>query len=81
MTALLVPTRRCALALAMAVAAALSGCGAFAPPRPWEKDVLARPEMQLDQGPATERTVQHIYASKEAASGGYGIGGGGCGCN
>ncbi len=81
MTASPVRARGRALAAALAVVAALAGCGSFAPPRPWEKDVLARPEMQLDSGAATARTVQHIYASKEAASGGYGIGGGGCGCN
>lgn len=73
--------RRYALGAALAVVAALAGCGSFAPPRPWEKDVLARPEMRPDWGAAAERTVQHIYASKEAAAAGHGIGGGGCGCN
>lgn len=81
MTANREQTRRRALAAAIAVAGALAGCGSFAPPQPWEKDVLARPEMQLDRDAAAERTIQHIYASKEAASGGHGIGGGGCGCN
>ena len=28
-----------------------------------------------------QRFTQHIYGSKEAVSGGYGVGGGGCGCN
>ena len=27
------------------------------------------------------KNEQHIYSSKESASGGYGVGGGGCGCN
>ena len=27
------------------------------------------------------KTMQHIYTSKEGATGGYGVGGGGCGCN
>ncbi|MEP7084117.1 MAG: DUF4266 domain-containing protein, partial [Betaproteobacteria bacterium] len=31
--------------------------------------------------PLDDRFSQHIYTSKENASGGYGAGGGGCGCN
>jgi hypothetical protein len=63
------------------VALALSGCAAFAPPQPWEKGVLARPDMQFDADRLDARNTQHIYTSKEAASGGQGVGGGGCGCN
>ncbi len=51
------------------------------PPKPWEKGQLARPEMQFDADPTDARLSDHIYTSKEAASGGYGVGGGGCGCN
>ena len=57
-----------------------SGC-AWAPPKPWEKDLLARPAMALDADPLDRRFVQHIYTSKENSSGGEGVGGGGCGCN
>lgn len=47
----------------------------------WEREVLARPSMQLD-GDAVDRAFDdHIYFSKEASSGGRGFGGGGCGCN
>lgn len=63
------------------VLALLSGCAAFAPPQPWEKGNLAKPEMTMGGDPLDERFVQHIYSSKENASGGYGVGGGGCGCN
>ncbi|MGO4377189.1 DUF4266 domain-containing protein [Pseudoduganella sp. RAF53_2] len=60
--------------------AALSGC-ALPPVQPWERGELARPDM-LIQGDALEtRFNEHIYASKEAASGGSAVGGGGCGCN
>lgn len=62
------------------VLATLGGC-AYAPPQPWEKDKLARPEMTMAGDPLDQRFVQHVYASKENASGGYGVGGGGCGCN
>ncbi len=51
------------------------------PPQPWEKGNLARPEMQFDSDPLDTKITQHIYTSKEAATGGYGAGGGGCGCN
>jgi hypothetical protein len=49
--------------------------------KPWERDILARPAMQLDAAPLDAAYDEHIYFSKEAASGGRGFGGGGCGCN
>ena len=58
----------------------LSGCGSLGV-QPWERDVLARPEMSLDANPLDAATDDHIYFSKEASSGGRGFGGGGCGCN
>lgn len=63
--------------------APLAGLGActIAPPKPWEKDVLARPAMWMDADPLAQRFRQHIYTSKENSSGGDGVGGGGCGCN
>lgn len=48
---------------------------------PWEKGNLAKPHMTFEADPLDQRFVQHIYGSKENASGGYGVGGGGCGCN
>jgi hypothetical protein len=48
---------------------------------PWERDVLARPEMSLDASALDAGIDDHIYFSKEASSGGRGFGGGGCGCN
>ena len=59
----------------------LSSCATMQPPKPWEKGQLAKPEMQFDADPMSARLTDHIYTSKEAASGGYGVGGGGCGCN
>jgi thiol-disulfide isomerase/thioredoxin len=49
--------------------------------RPWERGVLATPEMQLICDPLEIEFDDHIYFSKEASSGGRGFGGGGCGCN
>jgi len=56
----------------------LSGCAAVPA---WEKGNLAKPSMTFNGDPLDERFTQHIYTSKENASGGYGVGGGGCGCN
>lgn len=57
-----------------------SGC-AIKPTQPWEKQYLARPDMQFDYDKLDAKNIQHVYFSKEGAAGGYGIGGGGCGCN
>ncbi len=64
----------------IAAAASLQGC-ALQPVQPWEQGNLARPAMSFNSDPLEERYTQHIYTSKENASGGYGAGGGGCGCN
>jgi hypothetical protein len=37
--------------------------------------------MRMDSDPLEARFTAHTYFSKEAASGGTGVGGGGCGCN
>jgi hypothetical protein len=62
------------------VGLSLSGCASLGV-QPWERDVLARPEMSLDANPLDAAIDDHIYFSKEASSGGRGFGGGGCGCN
>jgi len=70
---------RCAAGLVLI--ATLTGCGQLQPPQPWERGLLAKPDMRLDGDPLQQRFDQHIYMSKENASGGSGVGGGGCGCN
>ncbi len=60
---------------------AASACTSTAPVQPWEKGTLARTDMLLEGDPLETRFNEHIYASREAASGGSGVGGGGCGCN
>jgi len=70
-----------ARAMPMLIAIVVAGCATMTPPQPWEKGDLARPEMQFDPDALDTRITQHIYTSKEAATGGYGAGGGGCGCN
>ena len=59
---------------------AVSGCSSLGV-KPWERDVLAREDMALDNAPMDSGFDDHIYFSKEASSGGKSFGGGGCGCN
>ena len=49
--------------------------------KPWERNLLAKENMQIDPFPIDNALDEHIFFSKEASSGGQGIGGGGCGCN
>jgi hypothetical protein len=51
------------------------------PVNPWDKGNLAKPDMTFEGNPLEAAYREHIYASKENASGGTGVGGGGCGCN
>ena len=69
------------LVLSIAVGLCCMGCASFSPPQPWEKGELAKPSMQFDPDVPRATLREHIYASKEGASGGTGVGGGGCGCN
>ncbi len=66
--------------IAATVLASCAGCSSMGV-EPWERDVLAREDMQLTTDPIEAATDDHIYFSKEASSGGRGFGGGGCGCN
>lgn len=68
------------LASAAIVSILLTGC-AMSPPQAWQKGALAKPEMTMNNDPLDQAFTQHVYTSKESASGGYGVGGGGCGCN
>lgn len=59
----------------------LTGCGSIKPVSAWEKADLARPEMTFEADILDAKFTDHTYFSREAASGGSGVGGGGCGCN
>ncbi len=48
---------------------------------PWERGALADPVMRADANPLGNMMAEHMWFSREAATGGRGIGGGGCGCN
>lgn len=65
----------------LALSAALCGCVTLETVQPWEKHFLARPDMAFDDARLERGFAEHVYFSKEAASGGGAVGGGGCGCN
>jgi hypothetical protein len=66
--------------LAILITVGVSGCSSLGV-KPWQRDVLAREEMQLDSDPLDAAIDDHLYFSKEASSGGRSFAGGGCGCN
>ena len=72
--------RRLSLTCTILGAALVSGCSSIGV-KPWQRDVLAREEMQLDSDPLDAAIDDHLYFSKEASSGGRSFAGGGCGCN
>jgi hypothetical protein len=73
------PGRIGALCLAAGIAF-VSGCSSLGV-KPWQRDVMAREEMQLNSDPLDAAIDDHLYFSKEASSGGRSFAGGGCGCN
>ena len=48
---------------------------------PWQRGKLADYTMRPDRDTVATTLGDHIFFSREAATGGRGIGGGGCGCN
>lgn len=58
--------------------ALVAGC---APVKPWQRERLARPKMQLSTDAQAAELEQHVYESREGSAGGTGGAGGGCGCN
>ena len=56
----------------------LAGCTSVAP---WQRETLAKPCMNAGRDPLDKQHQEHVFFAREAASGGEGVGGGGCGCN
>jgi hypothetical protein len=49
--------------------------------KPWQREHLADYTMRADRDPLYTAQAEHIWFSREEATGGRGVGGGGCGCN
>jgi hypothetical protein len=70
--------RKVTAILSLALLTSLTGCASV---KPWQRGFLADPIMQPDRDPMQAAQLDHVYFSREAASGGRTVGGGGCGCN
>ena len=66
------------LSLGLALCMTLSACESVPV---WERGTLAKPEMAWSADSLEGQLLDHVYFSKEAASGGGKAAGGGCGCN
>ena len=66
------------LLLAAAAVLLATGCVNV---KPWQRGTLAEPIMNPARDPIGEAQAEHVFFSREAANGGRGVGGGGCGCN
>ena len=69
------------LCLVLASAALMAGGTGCANVQPWQREHLADYTMRSDRDPLGTAQAEHIWFSREEASGGRGVGGGGCGCN
>lgn len=69
---------RISLLLLAVVLAGAAGCTHV---KPWQRGTLADYTMRGDRDQLGVSQAEHMYFSREAASGGRGVGGGGCGCN
>lgn len=74
------PSRNPVSHLGLVVLALIGGSGC-AQVKPWQRGTLADFTMRSDRDPIGVALAEHMFFSREAASGGRGVGGGGCGCN
>ena len=66
------------VALAAVMLGALGGCVTV---KPQEHATLADPTMRFDDDARARAQMEHALDNREAAYGGNGVAGGGCGCN
>lgn len=75
--------RALALLGLLLLGAVFSGCAStdLVRVKPWQRATLADYTMRPDRDPLNTAMSEHVYFSRETASGGRGVGGSGCGCN
>lgn len=66
------------LAAAILVSALAGGCVTI---QPWQRERLARPDMQFGGASELAASESHATEVREGAVGGFDAAGGGCGCN
>ena len=59
----------------------LGGCAVEPWVKPYERERLADPILQMQRDALASRHLEHIHLVREAARGATGVQGGGCGCN
>ena len=59
----------------------LAGAGGCVTVKPQQRATLADPSMRFDDDARARAQLQHALDNREAAYGGNGVAGGGCGCN
>lgn len=76
-------TRAIVALFLVSAASIFSGCAnpGLVRVKPWERATLASYAMRADRDPLQNAMAEHIYFSRETATGGRGVGGSGCGCN
>ena len=58
-----------------------AGCAHPPPLQPWQREYLAKRAMRFDADPLEMRFRQHMWGAREGSDLGFGLPGGGCGCN
>lgn len=69
---------RLLLLATLGVLALGSGCANV---QPWQRGTLADFSMRPDRNAANNVLNEHVWFTREAATGGRGLSAGGCGCN
>lgn len=76
------PARLLLIATTMLVMMAISACAPIEPwVKPYERQHIADPIMSFERDPVADSYLHHVHDAREAARGGAGASGGGCGCN
>ena len=66
------------LVLGLAALSLATGCENV---KPWQRGTLAQEAMLAERNSANDTLNEHMWFSREAATGGRSVSGGGCGCN
>ena len=72
---------RAVLMAVLLVSALLGGGCAGRRVQAWQRGSFADYTMRADRDPLATAMAEHTWVSREASTGGRGVGGSGCGCN
>ncbi|HEY0894071.1 MAG TPA: DUF4266 domain-containing protein [Cellvibrio sp.] len=68
--------------LFIALLFSIAACSPIKPwVKPYERQKIADEIMSFERNPIADSYLHHVYDAREAARGGDGASGGGCGCN